>query len=381
MRSLRFIILVFCAAIVGLTLSFANPVISMRALDAGYSVVLIGASATLSGIGSIVLAFMLPAIVSRYGLQRILPISLGLGAVAFISVGMAPGIVIQTMARFVFNAAIVAVFVICEYQILSLVCDRDAGRAAGIYAGTMSIGYMVGPLMIDLTGHSGTAPLVLVASCLLVGVGLSLLIHDEGRRICAPATTSVISCLVNRPVSAMASLAFGTIEISMFTVFPVYGERIGMLPQLTALCLSATALGGAVAQFPIGIVADRIGRISMLALLGVAGVVVTLLIPVVTASATTLLILMTLWGGVANGVYTVGLSLVSVSVHEEQGLSENAAFVGAYHAGFLIGPLTASAALSHFGSSGFIGFVTSIFAISLLLTRCSSKAVRMNGLE
>ncbi|MFX1735756.1 MFS transporter [Paraburkholderia sp. A1RI_3L] len=380
MGSLRFIILVFCAAMVGLTLSFANPVISMRALDAGYSVVFIGASATLSGIGSIVLAFMLPTIVSRCGLRWILPISLALGAVAFISVGMAPGIVTQTMARFVFNAAIVAVFVICEYQILSLVSDGDAGRAAGIYAGTMSIGYMVGPLMIDLTGHSGTAPLVLVASCLLIGVSLSLM-HGEGSRISTPTTRSVISCLVNRPVSAMASLAFGTIEISMFTVFPVYGERIGMSPQLTALCLSATALGGAAAQFPIGVAADRIGRISMLALLGLAGVVVTLLIPAVTASAITLLVLMTLWGGVANGMYTVGLSLVSVSVHEEQGLSENAAFVGAYHAGFLIGPLTASAALSLFGSSGFIGFVTSIFALSLLLTRRSSKAARVNGLE
>ncbi|CAH2785904.1 MAG: hypothetical protein CBARDCOR_4013 [uncultured Caballeronia sp.] len=169
-----------------------------------------------------------------------------------------------------------------------------------------------------------------------------------------------------------------------------------MAHSLTALCLSATALGGAAAQIPISIAADRIGRLSMLPLLGLAGVALTLVVPTATASSTALLILMlsgSVWPTaslcgqrgrgqrrVANGVYTVSLSLVSVSVHEEQGLSENAAFVGFYHAGFLIGPLTVSASLSLFGSNGFIGFVTGIFALSLLLTKLSPKAPRVKGL-
>ncbi|CAH2785903.1 MAG: hypothetical protein CBARDCOR_4012 [uncultured Caballeronia sp.] len=120
-----------------------------------------------------------------------------------------------------FNGAIVAVFVICEYQILRLVTDADAGRAAGIYADVVSVGYMIGPLMIDVIGHRGAAPLVLVSGCLLAGLGLSLMVQAERQRVSTATPGSVISSLVNHPASAMASLAFGTIEISMFTVFPL----------------------------------------------------------------------------------------------------------------------------------------------------------------
>lgn len=164
----------------------------------------------------------------------------------------------------------------------------------------------------------------------------------------------------------MAGLVFGAMETGVFTLVPVYAERLGFAEAMVGIIVAAAALGGIALQIPVGRIADRVGRLTTLRAVAAAGVVLPLLTALAGATLALLLPMVFLFAGLASAFYMLGLALMGERVQPGALASANAAFIFAYGIGSLVGPPVMGAAMDGFDPFGLMIAFSVLAALYLL---------------
>ena len=187
---------------------------------------------------------------------------------------------------------------------------------------------------------------------LTLAVGLPLLAARDPPRIEPEAGGKLLSIVWIAPVAMLAALAAGTGETVVFVFLPVYGVEIGVDAKTATLWQTAFVVGNLVLQLPIGWLADRLPRLGVLLACVLASALAAAILPFAGASPWTVWPLLVIWGGVAFGIYTVGLTMLGQRFAAGDMARANAAFVMIYTFGSLIGPPVSGAAMDVFGGRG-----------------------------
>jgi MFS family permease len=125
-------------------------------------------------------------------------------------------------------------------------------------------------------------------------------------------------------------------------------------------------------QYPLGMLADRFNRQTLLIICAATGVVGAALTPFLIATPPAMYVLLFLWGGIVMGIYTIGLTLVGERFKGAELASANAAYVMLYAAGLLAGPLVEGVALDLWNPNGLmavLGAISTIYVIFLAVRR------------
>ncbi|MEO1311927.1 MAG: MFS transporter, partial [Pseudomonadota bacterium] len=105
------------------------------------------------------------------------------------------------------------------------------------------------------------------------------------------------------PLAAFGSLAVGAANSAFWSVGPVYVQEVGYAVSAVAIFISAVVLGGAVAQWPLGVLSDKMDRrYVIIAVSGLAAVAAVGLATFGGLSFSTLIA-----GGVAFGLFAMPL--------------------------------------------------------------------------
>jgi MFS family permease len=155
------------------------------------------------------------------------------------------------------------------------------------------------------------------------------------------------------PLAAMGTLGAGLVNGAFWGMAPLFGQRLALGEAQIAALMAATILGGAILQWPIGHLSDRMDRRTVLVLVsfstaavaGGAGYIVTQGYPGLIASAF-------LYGGLMFSLY--GLSVAHANDHLDQGqvLEATRGLLLIYGGGALAGPLLGGAAMTLAGPVG-----------------------------
>lgn len=128
---------------------------------------------------------------------------------------------------------------------------------------------------------------------------------------------------------------------SIIPMLPVYIKRLGGSDTLAGLVMASFFAAGVLSQYPIGRLADRIGRrpvlVSGLVLYGLASM--AFLLPIAAPMA---IVLRALQGTGAGAVIVASLAMVSSSVTEDRRGRAFAAIYGGELGGMAVGPLVGS---------------------------------------
>ena len=128
---------------------------------------------------------------------------------------------------------------------------------------------------------------------------------------------------------------------SIIPMLPVYIRRLGGTDALAGIVMASFFAAGVVSQYPIGRLADRIGRrpvlIAGLTTYGVASL--SFLLPITAQIA---ILLRSIQGIGAGAVVVAALAMVSSSVTEDRRGRAFAAIYGGELAGMAVGPLVGS---------------------------------------
>lgn len=171
----------------------------------------------------------------------------------------------------------------------------------------------------------------------------------------------------NSPVGMIGSLSSGLTNGSFWSLAPVFSVAVSQDITVTANFMTAVVFGGAVGQWPLGWLSDRIDRRIVLAGAAFMALLVAAFMWLGASwlSATGIIVLAAAWGAMAFPVYSISVAHANDRADPGNFVMVSAGLLLMYGVGAVIGPFVASIMMS-FGSASNLFLFTGV--IHLLLT-------------
>lgn len=359
---------IVCATLCGCGFTLLMPVMALNLEEMTGSGLIVGLNGAAAALSTIIATPFVPRLMQYWRGRKLIVTSLVVTALTIPFFPLFPQVGLWFALRFLMGMAITVVFVTSETWINQIAPPERRATVLGLYATALASGFGAGGLLLAALGSAGWAPW-LAAFFLFAGGSLPI-IFLRGPGIQQPdAESASVSAMVRAaslaPAAIGAGLLFGATETIFFALFPVYGERIGLIDTSIGFMMAAGALGGIVLQAPLGRLADSIGRLRVAVLAAFVCVIGPGLIYLSGASPVALYAVMFGYVGIATGLYTLGLALIGERFEGGNLVGANAAFIMAYGVGSLFGPAVGGPAMDGFDPHGVL-LVASGLALAYL---------------
>jgi len=172
------------------------------------------------------------------------------------------------------------------------------------------------------------------------------------------------------PVGLVGSFAVGLANAPFWTLAPLYASESGMDTGGVAIFMSAGILGGALAQWPIGRISDRMDRRRIIVALSLGAMLGELALVLAGSSGSTTALLA---AGFFFGISGLTLYSVVVAHMNDHGQSESFVSISGgllivYSVGSIIGPTAASLSVPAFGMSSIFVFTAIVHLVYATFT-------------
>jgi MFS family permease len=374
------IVAISCAVVCGIVFGLSMPLISLRLEHMTGSGLMVGLNGAAAALSVVIMAPIIPRLMSMVPSRRLLILSLVLSALLFTLFPLLPIVWVWFIVRPVIVCFITIIFVISESWINQIVTPERRAFMLGIYGTALSGGFAIGGLLFAHLGARGDTAFYLGSFIFLAG--LIPILTLNGPKAVAPdregsSLRAMIRTTISAPAAILAGFAFGALETLIFSMLPIYGERMDFSLPFIGLMVFAVAMGGLTFQIPLGWIADKKGRRNILVWIAAVASFAPLLVWQAGSSQPLLLSLLFIQAGVASGLYTVGLSLLGERFSGGAIAAANAAFIFAYGLGSLIAPPVAGQAMDSLGPAGLLFVLAAIagaYLIFLLTHRTRAAA-------
>ncbi|MDH3748515.1 MAG: MFS transporter, partial [Gammaproteobacteria bacterium] len=170
------------------------------------------------------------------------------------------------------------------------------------------------------------------------------------------------------PAGTAGCLATGLANGAFWALAPVFTASVSDDTSLAAWFMTSAVIGGALSQWPLGYVSDRIGRRKVILTAAIFGVVIATMI--VTAGSNldflTVNLLGAGWGAVAFPLYAISVAHANDYAEPDEYVMVSSGLLLMYGIGAIIGPFVASMLMAAIGTGGLYGF-TAVIHILLSL--------------
>jgi MFS family permease len=374
--SLRGLIAVIASVgVVALIYSLVGPLLSVNLERRGVSTLVNGALAAMPPVAVLVCGVFVPLVVRRLGAITSIVAGTATSVTALVLFPLLPALPVWFALRFVMGISIGVIWIVSETWVNAMAPDHARGRIIGIYVTVLSACSAGGPLLIGAMGVEGMLPFFASAAILALAL-LPVPIAAAGGNVPTFHHQEAIplrQAARQAPVVMAASVIHGGTMVINMTLLPVYGMRMGLPEPQAVWLVTALIIGGMAAQIPVGHLLDRqpAGRVLMFC--GAVQAAGAALLPFALHAGPAVWILLLLWGGFGNGIYTTSLTMLGRAFSKEQLPSANTTFTLFWEFGAFVGPLLGGAAMTVWNPHGMI--VVSV-AAGLLLMLLGVRAVR-----
>jgi MFS family permease len=160
------------------------------------------------------------------------------------------------------------------------------------------------------------------------------------------------------PSGALGCLVTGLANGSFWGLAPIFATGVDDTVAMAAWFMTFAVVGGALAQWPLGILSDSIGRRKVLiavSLMGcLVGVALVVSVPVLDFMSANLL--GALWGALAFPLYTIAVAYSNDYAEPGEYVTVSGGLLLMYGVGATIGPFVAAALMTLQGTSGLFVF-------------------------
>lgn len=375
-RSSLLAILSACTAFaigMGLTLPLLSLILERRGFPGSVN----GLNLAMAGLAAFSVTPQVPRLMRTFGTATFICGSLTLSATALVALFEVPSLWLWFPLRFALSIGLNGLFVASEFWINQLANDVNRGRYISLYGACISGGFGVGPAILSVIGTRDFAPFAIGATMLLLALVPVLVARKAAPQLDETPGPSTWTVLRLAPTILSAALVFGAIDAGMAGLFPVYAVRSGYTEAHAALAITAMSLGSFVFQYPLGVLADRMNRQTLLIICASTGIFGAVLTPFAIATPMLAYLLLFVWGGIIMGVYTIGLTLLGERFKGRDLASANATYVMLYAIGLLGGPLAEGVALDVWNPNGLMVVLAliGVFYVIFLVVRGRSRTI------
>jgi MFS family permease len=252
------------------------------------------------------------------------------------------------------------------------------GRVLGAYAMTNLTVVTVGMQLISL-GQPASFELFSLVAILYALAAVPIALTPRSAPQPPPRAKLRLGWLITvSPAAVYGCFAAGLVNAAFWTFSPLFAQGAGLTIGDTAWFMSFAVLGGAVTQWPIGRMSDRLGRRAVaIVVCAMAAVFGTLLYVMSKAGAWPLFVLAALYGSMAFTVYTLCVAHANDLVHRKRAVEVSSGLLLVFSAGAILGPILASAMMQAFGHGG-LYLHTAVSHASIAIVMLLRAQVRPN---
>ncbi len=292
--------------------------------------------------GYIAGTLLAPRLIRNVGHIRCFAALAALGSATSLGFGLLVNPWAWLALRVLNGACVVGLYMVVESWINEQSTGPARGRVFAAYMTSTLIALAAGQFLL-LAGDSSTLAVFALAAILIsLGVVPVALTRVTEPRIEVAMPVHLGQLFRISPLGAAGALSAGAVNGAFWGMAPVFGQRLPLDEAQIAQLMSATILGGALLQWPIGHLSDRLDRRIILILTSLATAAVAVLASLLVVDGETGLIPYAfVYGGLMFSLYGISVAHTNDHLEQAQVLEATRGLLLIYGLGAFSGPLLA----------------------------------------
>ncbi len=220
----------------------------------------------------------------------------------------------------------------------------------------------VGQMMMTLSDPAGLTLFALASILVSVAVVPVALGGAAAPQPIETVKVRVRKLFRTSPIAFSGCLGVGLANGAFWTLGPLFVQRSGYDVTAVALFMSATVLGGAAGQWPIGRLSDNMDRGRLIVAISLVGAVLGgAVVASSYASLNWLLAAAAAWGAFAFPLYAVAVAQANDRAQPFEFVETSSGLLLTYAAGAVIGPIIATVFMNQFEPGGLYVFIIIVY--------------------
>ncbi|WP_204114882.1 MFS transporter [Shimia biformata] len=360
-----------------------GPLDALSGIALGFTTGEIGLLGSAHFFGFFIGCWWAPRLMGSIGHSRAFAAFTATGAIGL----MAHFLVIDPLAWAVMRIAsgmcVAGCYTIIEAWLQSRVTNETRGRAMGTYRVVDMGASLMAQLVIGvLEPASYVSYNILAILCCAALLPLTLTRESQPETPESPRLRPMLA-VSKSPLAGAAVIVAALSSASFRMVGPVYGQEVGLATGQIAWFLAAFVLGGALAQYPIGWLADKYDRRWVLIWLSAAAVASSITTVMVSDLGYTAIMLSAgLFGFTAFPIYSVAAAHANDFATSDERVELSAALMFFFALGAIAAPTLASWLIERFGPPALFGLIAAghvvliVFGIGRMRARPAQRKTR-----
>lgn len=361
--------------VVNLVYGLTLPLLSLVLDSQGYSKTIIAMSIVAQASAGVLLAPLMPRLITRLGAARVMQQATLLAAAMLIVLGLFQNVFLWFPVRFLLGAAGSMLWSASETVINELADDDWRGRIIGMYGSAGAAGFALGPLVLIMTGTDGILPFAVTAAFVAAASLPLFWLPDEANAYADKDHPSLRRLFRLVPHIMLLNLAYAAAVEAFIAFFPLFGIHIGLGEARSLSLLTTFALGGVVLQLPLGWLADHVQRYRLLLSCIILTMIGFLILPWIITSSVAGPIFIFVLGGAEGMIYALGVILLGQRFRGAELAAASVLFTGMWGAGTMLGPLIVGAGMDILGDLSMSYLIAAIYLIYLPVFFVSRRSV------
>ncbi|WP_100643682.1 MFS transporter [Alteromonas facilis] len=288
--------------------------------------------------------------------------------------GLSDNLYVWLALRVIVGMSMMSNYMVLESWLNEQSSPDQRGRVFSFYMITSYIGMIAGQYALAKFPELGYAPLFLICFAVSIGIvpiSITRRIHPQPLK---PVKFSFINYVKRVPQSLTGVLFAGIISGSFYGLGPTFGREAGFASDQIAMFMTLTILAGLLAQWPMGMLSDRVARSVLMRMNAVFIGIASLILFLLPVNVQVSFVLTFIFGLFAFTLYPLASAMANSRIDDDQRVGLSAALLISFGAGASVGSFMMAKVMTLFGFQALYGAIAGLTIIMFaMLTFINSR--------
>lgn len=327
-----------------------GPLDALSGLALDFSTAQIGLLGSAHFLGFFIGCWWAPRLMGSVGHSRAFAAFTAAGTIGLMSHMMFVDPYAWALMRVASGICVAGCYTVIEAWLQAKVTNETRGRTMGIYRVADMGASLVAQMLISVLEPASYVSYNLLALfCCASLLPLTLTRVTQPETPDAPRLRPGLAIICS-PMAAAAVVVAAISSATFRMVGPIYGQQVGLAVEQIAYFLAAFVLGGALAQYPVGWLADKFDRRHVMIGLSVAAIICCIATAALPGLGTTGVMWAAFFFGLTSfPIYSVAAAHANDYAENHERVELAAALMFFYALGAIAAPLLASTLIEAYG--------------------------------
>ncbi|MBP0482559.1 MFS transporter [Sagittula salina] len=362
--ALTFTALFLSVVLLQLSSGGIGPLDALSGVALGFSTQEIGLLGSAHFAGFFIGCWWAPRLMGEVGHARAFAVFTALGTLGILGHVLTESAALWSLLRVAQGLCIAGAYTVIEAWLQAKVTNETRGRAMGAYRLTDLGSALAAQLVISVLPPAHYISYTLLAMvCTAALLPLALTRLPQPVMAAAPRLRPGLAWATS-PLAVAGVLVAALSGASFRMVGPLYGAEVGLPPSQIAFFLAAFVAGGALAQLPVGWIADRFDRRHVLIWLSVAAIASCTFTALATGlSPAGIMASAAVFGLTTYPIYSIAAAHAHDHTEDDRRVELSAALMFWYATGAIAAPWLASVLIGTFGPAALFTLIAAGHAV------------------